>query len=54
MILKTGDKAGKTGGAKVNIAICKVNGADAQSRPSGILFAQANSKLYFENLKIEF
>jgi hypothetical protein len=30
----------------------KVNRAKAQSRPSGILFAQANGKLYFEFLKI--
>jgi len=44
---------------KVNPAHCKVsrtnskvNGANAQSRPSGILFAPANGKLYFEFLKI--
>jgi hypothetical protein len=30
----------------------KVNRAIAQSRPSGILFALANGKLYFEYLKI--
>jgi hypothetical protein len=29
----------------------KVNGAYSQSRPSGILFAQANGKLYFERLE---
>ena len=36
---------------KVNTVISKVNRAKAQSRPSGILFAQANGKLYFEFLK---
>ena len=35
---------------KVNPAIQKVSRANAQSRPSGILFAQANGKLYFERL----
>ena len=30
----------------------KVNRANAQSRPGGILFALANGKLYFEFLKI--
>jgi len=33
-------------------AISKVNRANAQSRLSGILFALANGKLYFECLKI--
>ena len=37
---------------KVGGANSKVNGAYAQSRPSGILFAPANGKLYFEFLKI--
>jgi hypothetical protein len=37
---------------KVSTAISKVNRANAQSRPSGILFALANGKLYFEFLKI--
>jgi hypothetical protein len=37
---------------KVNPVYLTVNGADAQSRQSGILFAQANGKLYFECLKI--
>ena len=36
---------------KVNKANPKVNRAKAQSRPSGILLAQANGKLYFEFLK---
>jgi hypothetical protein len=44
----------RQGGAnpKVGIAILKVNQANAQFRPSGILFAPANGKLYFEFLKI--
>jgi len=37
---------------KANTVYLTVNGANAQSRPSGILFAQANGKLYFEFLKI--
>ena len=36
---------------KVSPAIPKVSRANAQSRPCGILFAQANGKLYFEFLK---
>ena len=36
---------------KCNRAITTVNRAIAQSRPSGILFAQANGKLCFEYLK---
>ncbi|GAB6013498.1 hypothetical protein [Viscerimonas tarda] len=52
MILKTRDKAEKTGRAKVSLANIKVNRADAQFRDSGILFAPANGKLYFEFLKI--
>jgi len=38
--------------SKVCTVIPQVNGANAQSRLSGILFAQANGKLYFEELKI--
>ena len=37
---------------KVGEADSKVSRANAQSRPSGILFASANGKLYFEFLKI--
>jgi hypothetical protein len=37
--------------AEVSPANPKVNWAIAQSRPSGILFASANGKLYFEFLK---
>jgi hypothetical protein len=35
---------------EINQANSKVNRANAQSRPSGILFAPANGKLYFELL----
>jgi hypothetical protein len=37
---------------KVNPANMKVSRANVQSRPSGILFAPANGKLYFAALKI--
>ena len=37
---------------KANRVILKSNQAKAQSRHSGILFAPANGKLYFECLKI--
>jgi hypothetical protein len=38
--------------SKVNPADIKVNPANAQSHRGGILFAPANSKLYFEALKM--
>jgi hypothetical protein len=38
--------------SKVSPVILKVNRANAQFRDSGILFAPANGKLYFEFLKI--
>jgi hypothetical protein len=36
----------------MKIMVQTVNRANAQSRPSGISFAPANGKLYFEFLKI--
>jgi hypothetical protein len=44
-------EAGKNG-CKVSMASMKVSKANAQSRGSGILFAPANSKLYFAVLKM--
>jgi hypothetical protein len=44
-------EAGKDG-CKVSMANMKVSRANTQSRSSGILFAPANSKLYFEKFKI--
>jgi hypothetical protein len=52
MIRKMRQEAGQTSRAKVSTAICKVNRAYSQFRDSGILFAPANGKLYFEFLKI--
>jgi hypothetical protein len=46
-------EAGKDG-CKVSMANMKVCRANAQSRGSGILFAPANSKLYFLKYKIRF
>jgi hypothetical protein len=52
MILKTRQRAGQNDSAKVNRVFSKVNKAYSQFRDSGILFAPANGKLYFEFLKI--